>query len=73
VTEQEAVETLAGLRKAFKALNTTKAVQAFNALLNNTGKVTSNFQLAGDFSGSLGTLRRVFDEMDSKRIQFPSN
>jgi hypothetical protein len=73
MTEQEAINVLGGLRKAFRALDQSKAMQAFNALMNTGGVVTTAFNLGGDFSGALATLRSVFDAMDNKGIRFPSN
>ena len=73
MTKQEAIHVLDGFRKAFRTLDPTKAMQAFNALMNTDGVVTTNFNLAGDFSHALATLGSVFDAMDRKGIQFPSN
>ena len=47
-------------------------MQAFNTL-TDTGKMTSAFNLAMDFSKSLSALRAVFQELDRKGIQFPSD
>ena len=71
MTEQEAIDVLAGFRKAFRALNSMQAVQAFNALMNSDGVVTTNFILAGDLASALATLKTVFDRMDDKGIRFP--
>jgi hypothetical protein len=73
MTEQEAINVLAGFRKAFRALNPTEAVQAFNALMNTGAVVTTAFNLASDFGSALATLKSVFDRMDDKGIRFPSN
>lgn len=73
MTEQEAVDILSGFRKAFRALNQMEAMQAFNTLMNTSGVVTTNFNLAGDFASALATLKTVFDKMDNKGIRFPSN
>jgi hypothetical protein len=73
MTEQEATAVLNGLRKASRALNPTKAIQAFNALMNTSGTVTTAFNLGVEFSGALATLRSVFDAMAKKGIEFPSN
>jgi hypothetical protein len=66
MTEEEATSILEGLRKAVKALDQTKAVQAFNASLNSDGIVTTNFNRGIDFGGALNTLERVRDEIDRK-------
>ena len=73
MTEQEAIDVLDAFRKAFKALDRGKAVQAFNALLNNTPVMTTAFNLAGEFGSALATIATVFDRMDNKGIRFPSN
>jgi hypothetical protein len=73
MTKQEAINVLDGFRKASRTLDPTKAMQAFNALMNADGAVTTSFNLAGDFSHALATLRSVFDAMERKGIQFPSN
>jgi hypothetical protein len=73
MTKQEAINVLDGFRKASRTLDPTKAMQAFNALMNTDGAVTTSFNLAGDFSHALVTLRSVFNAMERKGIQFPSN
>lgn len=73
MTKQEAINVLDGFHKAFRTLDTPKAVRAFNALMNADGIVTTAFNLGGEFSSALGTLRAVFDAMDRKGIQFPSD
>lgn len=73
MTKQEAIDVLNGFRKAFRTLDQMKAMQAFNALMNADGRVTTNFNLAGDFSHALATLKSVFDAMERKGIGFPSN
>lgn len=73
MTKQEAIHVLDGFRKAFRALDQVKAMQAFNTLMNADGIVTTNFNVAGDFSHALATLRSVFDAMERKGIGFPSN
>jgi hypothetical protein len=71
MTEQEAINVLSGFRKAFRALDQAKAMQAFNALMNTGGAVTSAFNLGLEFSGTLANLRNVFDAMDNEGIRFP--
>ena len=73
MTKQEAIDTLDKLQSAFRALDQAKAMQAFNALMTTPGVVTTAFNLGVEFGSALGTLRRVFDEMQRKGIQFPSN
>jgi hypothetical protein len=73
MTKEEAINVLDGLQRAFKALDRAKAVQAFNTLVNTSGVVTTDFQLAGDFGGALNVLGRVFDAIDRKGIDFSSN
>ena len=68
MTEQEAIAVLGGFRKAFRALDPTRAQQAVNALLNPGPAMSSGFRRARDFSSALSTLRMVFDEMDRKGI-----
>ena len=70
MTEQEATEVLDEFHKAFRALNQVKAMQAYNALMNNTGVVTTAFNLGGEFSRALAALRSVFDAMEKKGIRF---
>jgi hypothetical protein len=72
MTKQEAVNVLDGFRKASRTLDPTKAMQAFNALMNSDAVLTTSFKLAGDFSHALATLRSVFDAMERKGVQFPS-
>lgn len=73
MTEQEAINVLDGFRKAFTALDRTKAMQAFNALMMTSKVVTSAHNLARDFGSALVTLKTVFDAMDKKGVRFPSN
>ena len=74
MTKEEAINVLNELRKAYLALDPTKARQAFAALLD-TGKVENSaaHQLGTDYENALAGLKRVFDAMERKRIQFPSN
>jgi len=69
MTEKEAIETLAGLQKAFRALNQAKAMQAFKALMD-TGLPASTIDIRMEFSRALAGLRVVFEEMDKKGIKF---
>jgi len=66
MTKQEAVNTLADLRKAVRELNPSSAMQAINLLLFNSGGVitASGTQMAIDMSRSLAALKSVFDAMD---------
>lgn len=65
MTKQEAVNTLADLRKAVRELNPSRAMQAINLLFNSGGVVTaSGTQMATDMSRSLAALKSVFDAMD---------
>lgn len=73
MTEKEAVGVLDGLRKASRALDPTRAMQAFNALANSGRVMTSASNLGVDFSRALTALRTVFDAMENKGIRFPSN
>ncbi|MGD1026398.1 hypothetical protein [Candidatus Binatus soli] len=73
MTKQEAIDTLDGLQKAFKALNQTKAMQAFNVLLDSGGVVTTAFNLGIQFASALTTLKTVFDAIEEKGIHFPPN
>jgi hypothetical protein len=73
MTKPEAINVLDEFHKAFRNLDTPKAMQAFNALMNADGIVTTNFALAGQFSSAMGILRAVFDAMDRKGIRFPSD
>jgi len=73
MTTQEAMDTLAGFRKAFRALDPTRAMQAINALLNPGPVVTTGFMQAREFASALSTLKTAFDAMDDKGIRFPSN
>jgi hypothetical protein len=73
MTTQEAVNVLDEFRKEFRALGQTQAMQAFNALMITGGVVTTAHNLARDFSSALATLKSVFDAMEQKGIQFPSN
>jgi hypothetical protein len=73
MTEQEAINVLDGFRKAFRALDRTKAMRAFNALLITGKVVTTADNLAREFGSALATLRTVFDAMDNKGFRFPSN
>jgi hypothetical protein len=73
MTKQEAVDALDGFRKEFRALGQMQAIQAFNTLMITGGAVTTAHNLARDFSSALAILKSVFDAMDHKRIQFPSN
>jgi hypothetical protein len=73
MTKPEAINALDGFRKAFRKLDPMKAMQAFNELMNADGVVTTSFNLAGDFSHALATLRNVFGAMESGGIRFPSN
>jgi hypothetical protein len=71
--KQDATMILAEFRDAVRAIEPMKAMQAFNELMNSDGVVTTNFNLAGDFSHALTTLRNVLDAMDRKGIRFPPN
>jgi len=73
MTEQEAINILDGFRKAFRALNQTEAMRAFNTLMNSGGAVTTAFNLCVYFSHALASLRSVFDAIENKGIRFPSN
>jgi hypothetical protein len=69
MTTQEAIDTLAGFRKAFRALDPTKAMQAINALLNSGPVATAAGSMhARDFASVLSTLKAAFDAMDNKGI-----
>lgn len=72
MTKQEAMNTLAGFQKAFRALDRAKAVPAVNALVNTSGVMTTDSLLAGEFSSALNILATVFDAIDRKDIQFPN-
>jgi hypothetical protein len=73
MTKQEARNILDGLQKAFRALDRTKAQQAFNALMDSGGVVTTAFNLAVEFGAALETLKRVFDAIEKNGVRFPSN
>lgn len=68
MTEQEAISVLDGFRKAFRALDVTKARQAVSALLNPGPVVTTGMMRAQEFSSALNTLKMVFDELDRKGV-----
>lgn len=54
MTKQEAVNTLADLRKAVRELNPSRAMQTINLFFNSGGVVTaSGTQMATDMSRSL--------------------
>lgn len=72
MTESEAVEVLAELHKAVRALQPMTAIQAINVLFNPAPKYTTASIRARHFSSSLTTLRVVFDEMEHKGIKFPA-
>ena len=73
ITEQEAIDVLHGFRKAFKALDQTKTMQAVNALLNPGSVMTTGALRAKEFASALAALRATFDEIDRKGIRFPSS
>jgi len=73
MTEQEAINALDGLQKAFRMLDQTKAMQAFNVLMNSDRVVTTAFNLGIEFGSALTTLKRVFDAIENKGIYFPQN
>jgi hypothetical protein len=72
MTKEEAINTLDGLQKAVRALDANKAREAFNALLNTSGVVTTAFNLGIEFGSALGTVRRVFDAIEEKGFRFPN-
>jgi hypothetical protein len=69
--EQQAVETLAGLHNAIRALKQMPAVGAASRLLNPERKSTTGSLGARRFNISLMNIRSTFDEMDRKGIKFP--
>jgi hypothetical protein len=72
MTQQEAINVLDEFRKAFGALDRTRAMQAFNTLM--TGKAMTNADnLAWQFQSALNVLKTIFDSMDNKGIPFPLN
>jgi len=73
MTEQEAINALDGLQKAFRALDQAKAMQAFNVLMKSDRVVTTAFNLGIEFGSALTTLKRVFDAIENKGIHFPQN
>lgn len=73
MTEQEAIDALDGLRKAFRMLDQTKAMQAFNVLMNSDRVVTTAFNLGIEFGSALTSLKRVFEAIENKGIYFPQN
>jgi hypothetical protein len=73
MTKQEAINALDGFQKAFRALNQTKARQAFNVLMDSGGVVTTAFNLGMEFGSALTTLKTVFDAIENRGIHFPPN
>jgi|SRR6516165_1493422 hypothetical protein len=68
MTKEEAIKTLSGLRKAFRALNRAKVLPAFHALVNTGGPVVTDAFLALRFSSALNDLAAVFNAIDRKGI-----
>jgi hypothetical protein len=73
MTKEEAINTLDRLQKAILVLDANKAREAFNALINDTRVVTTAMQRVFEAVNAVQTLRRAFEEIDGKGIQFPSN
>ena len=71
MTKEEAINTLDAVQKAVRALNPNQAREAFNALINDTRIATTAMQRVVEAGQALQTLRRTFDEIDGKGIQFP--
>jgi hypothetical protein len=73
MTKQEAVDALDGFHKAFRALDQTKARQAFNVLMDSGSVVTTAFNLGMEFGSAMTTLKTVFDAIEKKGNHFPPN
>jgi hypothetical protein len=73
MTKQEAINALDGFQKSFRALDRTKASQAFNVLMDSGGVVTTAFNLGIEFGSALTTLKTVFDAIENRGVHFPSN
>jgi hypothetical protein len=73
MTKEEAINTLERLQKAVLVLDANKARQAFDTLINDTRIMTTAMQRVVEAGNAVQTLRRAFQEIDGKGIQFPSN
>jgi hypothetical protein len=73
MTKEEAINVLDGFRKALMALDPTMGRQAFSALIDDTGIVSTAMQRAAEAGNALQTLRRAFQEIEGKGIRFSSN